>query len=376
MKFRVLFFFLVNSIICTAQIKFEPGFIVTNEGDSIIGFIGFNENSSNYQKCFFRESIDAATEELNADQIKKYSVQGKRVFESREIADIDQNMERVFLDVLIEGKLSLFSYRSRLFVEKEKIKLYELTNTKKMVSVEGRTGSIYSNEYIGVLSSQTADCSTSNKDLDKVKFNLNNVSTFIIKYNQCLGGEFFVYGKELLTKNRAFGLVIGYSATSIIRNFGRDYTDEAITYGLQFESSTPRISPRFSYIIGIHYQRFQFNDIGINISFSQIKLPIAIKYTLNMKLVSPYISIGPVGTLNFDSNWEEGQGAGMRSLNITDGSIGYHLSLGLKTRISPNLIGELRYRYETSRFQSTSAGTTDFRTKNNQFLVGINYVLK
>jgi len=113
MKKRIFFSFLFLSICLTstfAQGNFKRGFIITNEGDTVSGWIDFRTDARNMQVCDFRETETGETRSFRPSQIFGYRFyeEGK-FYVSREIV-INGIPRTVFLEFILQGNKNLFYY--------------------------------------------------------------------------------------------------------------------------------------------------------------------------------------------------------------------------------------------------------------------------
>ena len=113
MKLHRLFTFLLLSLCFTAtfaQSNFRRGFIITNEGDTVNGWIDFRTDVRNMQACNFRKTETGETRTFLPGEIFGYRFyeEGK-FYVSREIV-IDGEPRTVFLEFVVQGMMNLYYY--------------------------------------------------------------------------------------------------------------------------------------------------------------------------------------------------------------------------------------------------------------------------
>ena len=113
MKLRILFTFLLLSLCLTAtfaQSNFRRGFIITNEQDTVSGWIDFRTDVRNMQVCDFRETETGETRTFLPGEIFGYRFYDEgKFYVSREIM-INNAPRTVFLEFIVQGMMNLYYY--------------------------------------------------------------------------------------------------------------------------------------------------------------------------------------------------------------------------------------------------------------------------
>ncbi|MEQ9166855.1 MAG: hypothetical protein RLO12_11395, partial [Fulvivirga sp.] len=120
-----------------AQSDFRPGYIITNEGDSISGQINFRVGSGNYEECQFQK--EGFVKNYGPSDLKQYGFINDRIYISKYLPEDDIPNKKVFLEILAKGEVNLFKYNAAFYVEKGMEEFYKLTNQVKKTNVDGNT---------------------------------------------------------------------------------------------------------------------------------------------------------------------------------------------------------------------------------------------
>jgi hypothetical protein len=171
MKRFLLFAFFLSPLLSLAQTNYKPGYVITNTGDSVPGFINYKERDLNPSSFSFKSAENAAAQTYRIRDCKAYGLISLEKFE-RHLVDISQSKEElsdlsygldtskvrdsVFLKVIQTGKnLTLYSYTDRIkirFYVKESAGLepYELLHATYKLDEAGKIKDY--NQYLRQLS--------------------------------------------------------------------------------------------------------------------------------------------------------------------------------------------------------------------------------
>lgn len=118
----------------SAQIISRKAFIVTNDFDTVPGFVDLKGYRSNSEACFFRESRFGKQVIFSPDDISGYRIQNDRYFISMHVSTLDGNRV-IFMDFLLDGILDLYYYRDNsgdnYCIEDTYGRLFTLSERKK-----------------------------------------------------------------------------------------------------------------------------------------------------------------------------------------------------------------------------------------------------
>lgn len=136
-QFWVLLSLLVSTN-CFSQISFEPGYYIDNNSQKITGLVKNVDWKNNPSQFSFKASEDAEEMTLSINSVAEFGIYDNMKY-VRHNVDIDKSgknlgqlsnskdpvfeKEVLFLEVLVEGKASLYSYQSnnlkRFFFSKD-----------------------------------------------------------------------------------------------------------------------------------------------------------------------------------------------------------------------------------------------------------------
>ncbi|MEM6800644.1 MAG: hypothetical protein AAF696_04520 [Bacteroidota bacterium] len=155
-----LIFILGLSLPYVAQAKvasFKHGFYVNQNQDSVRGYVKLMSRELLQQSCVFKKSKDAQEELMKPQDILAYGFEGGKVYQVRNAAE--EGEKWVFMELLQSGRLHLFRYDDRFFLEYgEPLTFAELKSTEKSYNEGYRVYREEQHEYAKVLAEAMADC--------------------------------------------------------------------------------------------------------------------------------------------------------------------------------------------------------------------------
>jgi hypothetical protein len=314
----------LNVITAYSQWDFRPGYIINNNGDSLNGLISFSEGAMKYKICHFKNNNADKIEKINPDQIRYYRFNEDRLFKSKDIPLSDTTTQKVFLEVLAKGKITLYRNEMTFFIEKEgDPKLYVFTNELKPVQINGYTIQKKDTKQIGVLSYLLGDCFEVADKMNISNFGERSLTSLVNDYNTCMGQSSITYKKRKAWIKGYKGVSLGINRSSI--KFGPDKTgtdylfheftaSNSIQTGITGEIFSPKINERFSFTGSLLFSSSNYHSYSVStsnkitdrydveIDLKGIKIPVGIRYTFFGKKIKPIIDFGVSGTYNFIAN--------------------------------------------------------------------------
>lgn len=122
--------FLALPGLCLAQSNFQKGYVVTNSGDTLKGYINYKERNYNPVSVEFKSNLNIKAQTFSLKDCSAYEVEDRDVFRrfvvsismgstdvlrAPDIQDTSAKRDTVFLQVLQDGKnVTLYSYRDEL----------------------------------------------------------------------------------------------------------------------------------------------------------------------------------------------------------------------------------------------------------------------
>ena len=168
-----LFLFLCTNY-CLSQVDFKKGYVLYSDGERVDGLISL-PSTIDYTVCKFLK--DGKITNYQANQIQGYGFEKEDRYFKSGIAD------QKFVEVIVEGKLSLYRIGSAYYLEKdskllhsEALVLNRSKTTKSLRAIEESLGS---------------DCAKlQKKELKKSNLDEHKLIKFIRTYNKCKDGVF------------------------------------------------------------------------------------------------------------------------------------------------------------------------------------------
>lgn len=276
MKLKIALVFLFLGLNSIAQIKFEKGYIIKNNGEKVECLIK-NEDWL-YTPNKFKYKIDKNSKEIegNLFSIKEFCVKDKfkyvkfkvkiDKFNSKKLSNTREfNFEskKLFLQVLIQSKVSLYVYNTssstKYFYKKENSPVEQLQYKQYLNS---KNSIVTNKNYLTQLRLNLA-C----KKIEQKKVNYKKLSLvkYITEYNNCKGNEIIEdYSKK---KSRKAFLIKGKigvnnSKSKIFQTPGFNNnqtffdTKTNINFGVEFEFILPFNKNKWSIFFEPNYRTF------------------------------------------------------------------------------------------------------------------------
>jgi hypothetical protein len=207
------FFYSKNSY---GQRGYVPGYIISPTNDTIQTRIKISDLKIN-QCTYIDRSGTSCTG--TPETVEKFAVSNGRKFRYIKFENKENPFETYF-EVLVEGKINLFTYQGRYFVQKGNSAVIELLNTKDERTLYVRN----KKEYIGVLLFLLSDATTSMPDVTKINLDRDIIVKIIRIYNE--GEPYIQELKQLEYKpNFKFGFEALFARDSYRFRFPSIYTN-------------------------------------------------------------------------------------------------------------------------------------------------------
>lgn len=205
-----------------SQSNFQKGYVLTSAKDTIFGLIRNNDYYSNSRFCIFEKDANSPEKKYLPGEIYGYRFADGKFYLSK-IVGFNENKDTLFLEYLIHGKLDVFYYRDKYFVDhyfatKDTLPLYELNYSKKIVLSAGREVERESKGYIGPLSYLTSDCPAIRDQIPAINEpNTGKLIKFAKKYHNltCSNESCIIYKKKI---PRKIGMSIYGGMNYFLRN--------------------------------------------------------------------------------------------------------------------------------------------------------------
>lgn len=377
MKYRLFLLLLTVSLSVFGQRKGEQGYFVNYAGDTLTGLVKYK--AGNEYILFYKEGQKAFR--LSPDSVKAFGFDDGRIYIPQYISE-----ELRFVQMLVEGKLSLYKTRDNFYAQRDDSLLVELKNEKRNLTVNGKAVTMDSREYVGMLSILMKDCEAVKSGLSDLKLAESALVEVVDEYNQCMGSPSRIAQEGVAWKVIQVGAAAGihYSKLIIDENSGfisalgdvDPYWSVAI--GGDITITDLRLNPRLALYTGMYFAQAKYrkefgsnNNYKLDVSLSMLNIPLGIQYNiLSGANLNIFIRGGMVNHIHVQNE----SSITYEYFNGEEDVIGYYepyttpskVSIGLfgAAMLSQNL-GENRslfidLRYERTNGVSESASISDY----------------
>ncbi len=293
-----------------AQSEYSEGYVIKQEGDTIWGFVNLAKKSVCHYKL---QKSDRNHMAYQPGEIMGFGLSEGRYYESRVVKEDPKSEQEttVFMECLVRGKASIYTYKGRYFTEKADTTRFELIQTKDKVEKEESRDKYFENKrYVGILNYLLRDCSGLSQDIQSVKLSPRDLTTLFTEYNKCISSPYIQYQEHVpwvITKVSVYGGVIRSSVKFTYDGealFGSPFQSTSGIIGATAFFSWPRSIDRLSMSLGLMYfsTNFQIADIyeyrqgmayseGV-IRTNELKVPWGLHYTFSKRKMAPMIGAG------------------------------------------------------------------------------------
>ena len=293
-----------------AQRDFRKGYIITNQQDTVYGWIDYRGDIRNSKTCSFRKTeIEQATDYTPSD-IASYRYIDSKFYVSKNIGSVDAP-KSVFLEYLVNGMANLYYYRDdgtndHYYIEKDG-QFSELKIDEREIEIDGKTQIKAVRTYVGVLKAML-NVWEMNGEIDKARLEHSSLINIAKDYHQyaCTdGSECIVYEKKKPLMALRIGPVVG-AALSTLKLVDHDvepyHLDPSanFTVGINLNLSMPRINEKFFLQMQVMYTKYYFfgayenlrSATDVHIRSNVLQMGLAVKYEYPKGKWRPTLAIG------------------------------------------------------------------------------------
>lgn len=289
MKFNYLLTFalLVSALALSAQKDFQPGYVITNEGDTLKGEIDYRGDKVMASTCKFKSGSGELSVYSPYD-IHSYRILGGKYYISREI---DKN--RYFLEYLINGKLNVYylrvGNRDTYYMDKEGEPLSEILYEEGVKEMNGQKYGYQSTDHIGLLKVYMREAPELTSQIENYKKPDRDGLILLAEdyHNQvCKGEQCVIYAK----KTSLFSLSLQPTAGMwyFAPKWGTDGFFRAA--GCLAHIWLPSVSKNIYFRTGILLQETTTIEGDYLSNFR--KIPVQLEYIYSVKRIMPKASYG------------------------------------------------------------------------------------
>lgn len=356
--------------------------------------------------CEFKKTSSGSTVTYKPADIKGYGFDNDKFYKSLELKD-SYRKEPIFIEVLVQGVVSLYMDRSDFYVSKGDSAIYRLLVKTSMEQLEGRNVLRMSSQHIGILTYLMQDCERVKEKINRISVSERALTELVEEYNSCVSTSFVAYKDSKPWFKAIFGAFTGYRTSSLTflsksesAQFlsSGDFVSHNFTAGALVELFSPRLNERIAFQAGALFcnpvysayteerkrNSIYRNDITFRVK--ELKFPIGLQYRLPEKKYTPFFNIGLSATLHLKTDalhilevesskevhrYESGE------FYFEQNQSGIWGGCGLEWKLSGRLKGYAEFRYEhTSGFQNNLWVANDplkSGINNISFTIGFKY---
>lgn len=272
LKLNLCFIFLL----CLCNLKgadFRPGYVITNESDTLHGLIDYR-GDGNALMCVFKKNEASVAKEFKPFDIQGYRFNESKYYVSKTVV-ANGARTNLFLEFLIHGHADLYSFNegktSRFFIQKSGEKMQELTIKKETIKNNETSYSRESNEYMGALKLVMKDSPRFFPVIDRTAFESHSLTMLVKRYNDYVSSERSVF-YEKQPPDVKFILAPFFSVKSSSVSFDHSLMYEAIdfgrsnyaTIGLLLNTSLPKSNRWLSFQTSVELGKNKFYGNAVN----------------------------------------------------------------------------------------------------------------
>ncbi len=305
-KELISFLFCVLSISLSAQISYESGYFIDNNGQKTDCFIKNIDWKNNPTEIEYHLAENKLLQAAKIGKIQEFGIinysKYKRFVVNIDRSDDELNVDKLsnqrepeftkdtlFLKVLVEGEANLYAYSEgnlkRYFYKKGTGDIEQLIYKKYMLlKTQLKINESYKQQLF-----YNVNCEGSGNDFSNIDYREKDLRQYFINYNRCTGSDVVTYSDN--TKKDLFNLTIrpglnnayldlrGGAGGALNVNFGSNF---GMRYGVEFEFILPFNKNTWSIFFEPMYQTFNseaiFQSEKVIAKYNSIEVPVGLRY--------------------------------------------------------------------------------------------------
>lgn len=293
-----------------SQASFLPGYVLTNNNDTLKGYVDFRNNDKNSKICSFKAGESSQIITFSPGEIKEYRFNDGKYFVSKEV----KNKELFFLEYMVNGITDLYYYWNNgphYLIEKNNGEIYELTNEEKLVVIDGKEHLHKTNYYTGLLKVIFQDCPQVFPIIEKTHLENQSLINVTRKYHEyvCDDDKCIIYENKLPFLRIKVAPVISAGNTFFSTSNNEKFPDKyepslSPSAGLVLKFTFPRWNEKFALLFGNEFglNKFKKHDELLilntpsvrdaSIDATRLQTTLAIKYIIPRGKWNPTFQIG------------------------------------------------------------------------------------
>ena len=307
----VLFTVFCLPVMLCAQGNYEPGYIITNQQDTVTGWINYRTEKNNQKQCEFKPDLKHETMIYLPEDIAGYRfTDNGKYYVSREI-QLNEKPQKVFLEFLVEGMMNLYYYEDVIvyyFFENQEGKMEIVSRKPERIDEEKRIVR-KDNAYIGQVRYLFRDYQPIAQKANNLKFDQKSMIGVVKEYHKavCTTGESCIIFQNERPDEKAVKCKISiygglqqskYTFSSETSNKVRIESNVSPVLGVQVNLLNPRWSKSFSIQLDASLSQFRgdpkiYRTAGIG-SYKSLasSVRLGVKYTYPKYRIAPTVEAG------------------------------------------------------------------------------------
>jgi len=284
------------------QGDFRPGYYITLQHDSISVLVDYRSERVSSKRFTYKEGKHSPKKHFYPDEILAYGFNTGKRFTTQTITETRGTPTTVFMEHIVDGKMSLFQYQETFFVFKDT--LYRLTRPfERQSSTPEKRGILTKKLYIGILNHLLSEC---NLSAVKTNYNETQITNLVQNYNRCKGASGVLYKAKLPKSKIHWQLFAGYEIAKTKTELPYSFIKSSSPlFGATVDLSAPRIFDKLAVTLetsftkklyqgySVHNPSQTFTvrrDHFLNTNLSRIAL--GLRYSFLKEAFTPYIKAG------------------------------------------------------------------------------------
>lgn len=397
MKKLFLLFVLFASICTTSfsQITFEHGYLIDNSNQKTECLIKNIDWASNPTEFEYKLSENASVQKASIDNTREFGIDGISKY-IRANVKIDKSSDQVgyltsdsspdfqkdqlFLEVLIEGKASLYQYDGgnlkRFFYSSDHSEIEQLIYKPYLTDGNIAKNNQYKQQLFSDLKCQTV----SQNAFKNLNYSKKKLEKLFIQYNECQNASFKNYGEEVEKDFFNLSLRPGINFSSldihneIVNSRNVAFEDDInFRFGIEAELILPFNKDKWGLFIEPTYQYYTSENVqksdkvvgGLLVSqvnYQSIELPVGVRYYLFINEDSKFfvdISYLFDVTINSSIEFKRSNGTSLSSYDLKSSS---NIGLGLGYKYLDKYSLSLRYQTDQDILGDYASWDTNYQT--------------
>ena len=350
----LIIIFLTFGLSSHAQITFEAGYFIKNNGEKVDCLIKNVDWKNNPTKFQYKRSKDSDSQTATIQDVSEFGISGNTKYQRYTVA-IDRSTntlekltydkqpsfeeEKLFLKVLVEGKASLYYFEApnleRFFFGTDDLAIEQLVfKSYKINEKQIGENNVYQQQLLRNLSCQDITF----VDIKNTEYRKTDLADLFVKYNRCSNEPHKIYQenkkKDLFNLHLKAGL--SSSALSIwhTQSGSRDVdfgTKLGYRIGIEAEILMPFNKNKWSIIVEPNYSPLkttrQVGTRAVRVDYHPIEVPVGIRHAFYLSSRSKIFVNGQVGfSLDLSSEIDYERFENMEMSNGTNliFGLGYH----------------------------------------------------